>query len=152
MTVQAAVTHVAWNNSHIFRRPSLAFPLRVTAMGNLGTVPRTLLRDKDRPTTSIHDKQELNKSSGINTTRRQHHGFVDRVVRARYETAPAKNKRLRPNELFGHVSMTLSNDVVSLTSVLLSQSWSKMTLESSCYVVGAIWNGIVIQQRISPYM
>jgi hypothetical protein len=38
----------------------------VTAMGNLGTVPSTLLRDKDRPTTSIHDNTGiLRKNSGI---------------------------------------------------------------------------------------
>jgi hypothetical protein len=70
----------------IFRRPSLAIPLRVTAIGNLGSVTSTLLRDKDRPTTSIHDKQqELSKSSDINTTQ---HDF-----RELWERAPRKTQK-----------------------------------------------------------
>jgi hypothetical protein len=62
---------------------------------------------------------------------------------------PRKKQKIATQRTFGHVSMTLSNDVVSLPTVF-SQSRSKMTLESSCDVVGAIWNSIVMQQRISP--
>jgi hypothetical protein len=65
MTIQDCSDPRRMKPFHIFRRPSLAFPLRVTAMGKIGTVPSTLLRDKDRPTTSIHDNTELSKSSDI---------------------------------------------------------------------------------------